>query len=179
MVFTVPSTILKKIENYKSRGVQKAERWGRMKADNFNLTSSSSEISCFNHDFDGITLEKVSSSTFSKQKCFPTKEKRPPFLWLNNEWVPCSILSSDHHYLKIKNDYGKCMWVSHNLISEEKRPDLEGPTDLEGQPWSLYRVGESVRIYEERSGVWLRGAVQAIGASGSVWVRVKEEGASE
>jgi len=178
MVFTVPSKILKKIENYKGRRAQKAEWYGQIEADNFNLTSSSSEISCFNHDFNGITVEKVSSSTFSKQTFFSTKDKRPAFLWLNYEWVPCSILSSDGHYMKIQNNHEKWMWVSHNLISEEKRPDLEGP-DLEGQPWSLYRVGESVRIYEARSRVWQRGDVQAIGASGSVWVRVQEEGASE
>jgi len=80
--------------------------------------------------------------------------------------------------MKIENEYGKSMWVSHNLISQEKRPDLEEP-DLDGQPWSLYRVGESVRIYEEKSRDWLRGDVQAIGSSGSVWVRVQEEGVSE
>jgi len=84
MVFTVPSKILKKIEDYRSRRVQRAERYRQMKANNFNLTSSSSEISCFSNDFDGITVEKVSSSTFYKQNGFSTKEKRQAFLWFND-----------------------------------------------------------------------------------------------
>jgi len=101
----------------------------------------------------------------------------PGFLWLKGKWVSCSILRMDDYYVKIQTAEKKWMWVSRNLIFQGRR--IPKRPNLEKQPWSLYRVGESVRVYQEPTRDWLRGDVEAVGASGAIWVSVHEEGVSE
>jgi hypothetical protein len=95
------------------------------------------------------------------------------FLLLKGKWVTCSIISvvESQKLVEIRTTEGKYMWVSCNLVKQQ----LEKPSEitLNGQAWSLFRVGEKVVVYKENTRVWQHGEVEAVGALGAVWVMLQ------